>query len=136
MFQQEKQNRKNDHSPSLRHLDLDTMNAASSQDCTGLIPAAPTSEGEKEAYQQIFDYQAELGARPELGVEGKRLAHLPGRRVLHGNQARVSNKDGMFFTCQSDRMNLTQPAEYDFDSLPGSDEDLDNAREQWECGRE
>lgn len=33
-------------------------NAASTQDCTGLIPAAPVSEAELEAYEELYKYQA------------------------------------------------------------------------------
>ncbi|MCI8834736.1 MAG: hypothetical protein HFH24_05090 [Ruminococcus sp.] len=32
-------------------------NAASSQDCTGLIPFLPTSEAELEAYNDVYQYQ-------------------------------------------------------------------------------
>ena len=33
-------------------------NAASTQDCTGLIPSAPVSETELEAYEELYKYQA------------------------------------------------------------------------------
>ena len=33
-------------------------NAASTQDCTGLIPSAPLNEAELEAYDEIYKYQA------------------------------------------------------------------------------
>ena len=32
-------------------------NAASTQDCTGLIPAAPTSKAELESYEDIYHYE-------------------------------------------------------------------------------
>ncbi|GAA0797790.1 hypothetical protein DWX43_17780 [Clostridium sp. AF19-22AC] len=32
-------------------------NAASARDCTGLIPALPTSEAELEAYNDVYQYQ-------------------------------------------------------------------------------
>ncbi len=32
-------------------------NAASTQDCTGLIPSAPSDEGELEAYDALYKYQ-------------------------------------------------------------------------------
>lgn len=31
-------------------------NAASSQDCTGLIPSEPISEGELEAYEDLYHF--------------------------------------------------------------------------------
>ena len=31
-------------------------NAASAQDCTGLIPSAPTETGDLEAYREIYPY--------------------------------------------------------------------------------
>ena len=31
--------------------------AASTQDCTGLIPAAPTSKAELESYEDIYHYE-------------------------------------------------------------------------------
>lgn len=31
--------------------------AASAQDCTGLIPAEPGTEAEKESYQDLYEYQ-------------------------------------------------------------------------------
>lgn len=32
-------------------------NAASTQDCTGLIPALPTSREELESYEEVYHYQ-------------------------------------------------------------------------------
>lgn len=32
-------------------------NAASARDCTGLIPFLPTSEGELESYNDVYQYQ-------------------------------------------------------------------------------
>lgn len=32
-------------------------NAASTQDCTGLIPAAPVSSAELESYRDVYNYQ-------------------------------------------------------------------------------
>lgn len=32
-------------------------NAASSQDCTGLIPSEPMSDAERESYQDLYAYQ-------------------------------------------------------------------------------
>lgn len=31
-------------------------NAASSQDCTGLIPSEPADEAEREAYEEVYRY--------------------------------------------------------------------------------
>ena len=33
-------------------------NAASSQDCTGLIPSAPQSEAELQSYEEVYAYTA------------------------------------------------------------------------------
>lgn len=33
------------------------QNAASSNDCTGLIPSLPTSEAELESYNEVYQYQ-------------------------------------------------------------------------------
>ena len=33
-------------------------NAASTQDCTGLIPSAPQNKEELEAYEKIYKFQA------------------------------------------------------------------------------
>lgn len=33
-------------------------NAASTQDCTGLIPSAPLNEAELESYNEIYKFQA------------------------------------------------------------------------------
>ena len=35
-------------------------NAASSMDCTGLIPAAPHSEEELESYQDVYQFETPL----------------------------------------------------------------------------
>lgn len=32
-------------------------NAASTQDCTGLIPSAPQSRAELESYEEVYHYQ-------------------------------------------------------------------------------
>ena len=32
-------------------------NAASTQDCTGLIPSAPQSKAELESYEEVYHYQ-------------------------------------------------------------------------------
>lgn len=32
-------------------------NAASAQDCTGLIPSEPSSDAERESYQDLYAYQ-------------------------------------------------------------------------------
>ena len=40
------------------HEEYDFLsNAASPQDCTGLIPAAPVDEAELEAYESVYHYQ-------------------------------------------------------------------------------
>lgn len=41
-------------------------NAASTQDCTGLIPAAPASSEELRSYQDIYNYQP-----PKLKISNK-----------------------------------------------------------------
>ncbi len=47
------------HNGGLKHLDMDAVGAGSSMDCTGLIPAAPKSRDEREAYKEIKDYMNE-----------------------------------------------------------------------------
>ena len=37
-------------------LDMDYVNTASTTDCTGLIPAAPVSKAEMEAYEELYPY--------------------------------------------------------------------------------
>lgn len=32
-------------------------NAASAQDCTGLIPSEPKNEAERESYEDLYEYQ-------------------------------------------------------------------------------
>lgn len=51
------------------------------------------------------------------------------QRILHANQAKVSNQDGKFFTSQSVRAH-TPPKQYSFDTLPGCEEDLAEARKK------
>ncbi len=56
----DKRKRKNESRDSLAHLDIDVVNAASSTDCTGLIPSAPQNQFEEESYKAIYDYQADV----------------------------------------------------------------------------
>lgn len=37
-------------------LDMDYINSASATDCTGLIPSAPVSEAELDAYEELYPY--------------------------------------------------------------------------------
>ena len=39
-------------------------NAASSQDCTGLIPAGPVDEAELKSYEAVYHYQP-----PKVGIK-------------------------------------------------------------------
>lgn len=39
-------------------------NAASSQDCTGLIPAGPVDEEELKSYEAVYHYQP-----PQVGIK-------------------------------------------------------------------
>ena len=39
-------------------------NAASSQDCTGLIPAGPVDEEELKSYEAVYHYQP-----PKVGIK-------------------------------------------------------------------
>lgn len=41
-------------------------NAASTQDCTGLIPSAPLSSAELESYQDVYHYQP-----PKMKISAK-----------------------------------------------------------------
>lgn len=47
-------NRKN--SKDLPHLDMDTSDAASSMDFTGLIPANPKSDEELSSYKTVHEF--------------------------------------------------------------------------------
>lgn len=49
-------------------------NAASTQDCTGLIPSAPTSDEELEAYDALYKYQP-----PVISSEGKSDGEVPSK---------------------------------------------------------
>lgn len=40
--------------------DCADIRAASATDCTGLIPALPTSDSELESYSQVFHYPADI----------------------------------------------------------------------------
>lgn len=42
------------------HLDLENVNASSSMDCTGLIPAITQSRAERESYKELYDYEADV----------------------------------------------------------------------------
>ena len=52
-----KRNEKNQE--LIDHYDY-LKNAASSTDCTGLIPALPESEDELDAYNDVYQYQTPL----------------------------------------------------------------------------
>ncbi|MGI6402918.1 MAG: hypothetical protein ACOX0K_01585 [Oscillospiraceae bacterium] len=56
----EKQKQKKNNKDSLAHLDIDVVSAASSMDCTGLIPAAPKNEFEEEAYKSLYHFEANI----------------------------------------------------------------------------
>ncbi|HHY52845.1 MAG TPA: hypothetical protein GX499_06325 [Clostridiales bacterium] len=56
----DKQKSKNESRDNLAHLDMDVVNAASTTDCTGLIPSAPQNQFEEESYKAIYDYQADV----------------------------------------------------------------------------
>ncbi len=49
-------------------------NAASAQDCTGLIPSAPASDAELESYEAIYKYQP-----PEIPSENKNSKEPPSK---------------------------------------------------------
>ena len=55
----EKQKEMKKNQELIDHYDY-LKNAASSTDCTGLIPALPTSEEELESYQELYQYQTPL----------------------------------------------------------------------------
>ena len=38
------------------HISQETLQAASSTDCTGLIPAAPVNYSEYESYQEVYSF--------------------------------------------------------------------------------
>ena len=45
-------------------------NAASTQDCTGLIPSGPVNEDELEAYEAVYHYQP-----PRLSLKNTQNVH-------------------------------------------------------------
>lgn len=53
-------NKKKTESESLNQDIIDSYdyltNAASSQDCTGLIPSEPEDDAEREAYEDVYRY--------------------------------------------------------------------------------
>lgn len=53
-------NKKKTKSESLNQDIIDNYdylaNAASSQDCTGLIPSEPVDDAEREAYEDVYQY--------------------------------------------------------------------------------
>ena len=59
-------NSKSDSSANQEVIDsYDFMsNAASTQDCTGLIPAGPVDEEELESYEAVYHYQP-----PKVGIK-------------------------------------------------------------------
>lgn len=59
ILKKEKQNELKKNQELIDHYDY-LKNAASSTDCTGLIPSLPESEEELEAYNDIYQYQTPL----------------------------------------------------------------------------
>lgn len=43
--------------------DIDITNAVSATDCTGLMPSAPKSEAEKNAYFEIMNFSPKSAAK-------------------------------------------------------------------------
>ncbi|MFA9375465.1 MAG: hypothetical protein ACERKZ_01810 [Lachnotalea sp.] len=43
-----------------KYLSDEYVNAASSNDCTGLIPSKPSSKAEKESYKEIYNYEVPI----------------------------------------------------------------------------
>lgn len=52
----EKRQRELDNQRKIDSFDY-LANAASSQDCTGLIPSAPMNEAELESYNEVYHYE-------------------------------------------------------------------------------
>lgn len=44
-------------------------NAASSQDCTGLIPSSPQSEAELQSYEDLYHFLPPNGKAPNINSE-------------------------------------------------------------------
>lgn len=59
ILKQKKQNEILKNQELINHYDY-LKNAASSTDCTGLIPALPSSKEELESYQELYQYQTPL----------------------------------------------------------------------------
>lgn len=47
---------KNTKDPKFGHLDIDTTNAASAADFTGIVPVNPQSDGEINSYKDIYNF--------------------------------------------------------------------------------
>ena len=52
-------------------LDMDYVNTASTTDCTGLIPAAPVSKAEMEAYEELYPYLPSAVTKEEMKKQVK-----------------------------------------------------------------
>ena len=67
----EKQKEMKKNQELIDHYDY-LKNAASSTDCTGLIPALPESEDELDAYNDVYQYQTPL-VKPKSKGDHTRL---------------------------------------------------------------
>ena len=53
-------------------LDMDYVNTPSTTDCTGLIPAAPVSKAEMEAYEELYPYLPSAVTKEKMKKQVKR----------------------------------------------------------------
>ena len=53
-------------------LDMDYVNTASTTDCTELIPAAPVSKAEMEAYEELYPYLPSAVTKEKMKKQVKR----------------------------------------------------------------
>lgn len=57
-------------------LDMEYVSSVSSTDCTGLIPAAPTSEAELEAYEELYPYLPTAVTQIKSAKEKENWPHI------------------------------------------------------------
>ena len=87
-----KLNGKNSQDPRFKHLDMDSADAVSATDFTGLIPANPQFVEDLDAYKEIheFGYEAVPGG---LAAKAGGQPHVPpDDREIHVPPSRVTNE--------------------------------------------
>ena len=78
--------------PKTDSYDID-IQACSSMDCTGLIPAKPNTEEELENYEELYPYLTKAQP-PSPRVSGKKSSFLDSKKAGDGNRTHVSSLEG------------------------------------------